>query len=296
MRIYILLLESNKYYIIQNNNFYTFDEIIKLYTKNKDTLPWLKKYKPIKIIESIISIHENYFHNITLHYMQKYGIDNVSNTNYFDIVLPIATRSSFEKEIQNFTYIDKYKSYNYYPLFVQTVQNNLSHFLNQDTYKSATSQINIIENELNRLYNRIKKIKQLQNNINKTNGFTYSEDDQKKYIDLISFSRNNDLMNAVYLYDDKNTIHSNDIQTYRNMIRELEDIGLHYNLIFNKKISILLLNIIGINNITKNELIEFTKAEPNLSNIDIIEYTILALTEEKIKLMIDNIEPPPYSN
>ena len=81
--IYVLLLESNKYYVGKTNNIFTrLDNHI-----NKLGSEWTKKYNLLKLI----NIYENcdpYDENkYTLKTMSKYGIDNVRGGSFSKIIL-----------------------------------------------------------------------------------------------------------------------------------------------------------------------------------------------------------------
>ena len=71
--IYILLLESNKYYIGKTKKpKFRIDKHFK-----SNTTAWTNKYKPVKLIE-IIPLEDSFDEDkYTLKYMKKYGIKNV---------------------------------------------------------------------------------------------------------------------------------------------------------------------------------------------------------------------------
>jgi len=304
--IHVLLLEANKYYISKGKSSDS-EEIIKTYAKGKDSVPWVKKYKPIKVVEIIKQLHEDNEYFITIHYMKKYRIDDVRSSIYNEIILNTATKASLEKEITAFNYIDKYQSYNYLPLFVETVENNLYKFLTSDMYKLSQNKYSIIDEELFRLNELYKKINELENNIELTNGLYYGsiEPYERKYIDLLSLYKNKQLM-AVLYYDDDDNVCS---ISKKNLFDGLYSIGKKIGFSCKKR-SVLLINLIDYNISKKKELYELTKNEINLSNLNIINYTIIGLTEEKITQLIDmcsvlkctyvcctydcQYDPPPY--
>jgi hypothetical protein len=81
--IYALLCEDNKYYIgkSQNANVRILDHFI-----NQGSA-WTKKYKPLKIVETISNCDKFDEDKYVLIYMEKYGIDNVRGGVYSQIKL-----------------------------------------------------------------------------------------------------------------------------------------------------------------------------------------------------------------
>jgi len=71
--VYVLELESNKYYIgITNNLNYRYAQHLA-----GNGAKWTKMYKPIRVVEVVVNAtlaHEN---EITKRYMDQYGLDNV---------------------------------------------------------------------------------------------------------------------------------------------------------------------------------------------------------------------------
>ena len=83
MSIYILNLQSGRYYIGKSN------DVIKRYNQhfNGNGSAWTKKYKPIsieKIIENVSAFEED---KITKEYMSIYGIDKVRGGSYVQMEL-----------------------------------------------------------------------------------------------------------------------------------------------------------------------------------------------------------------
>jgi cellular nucleic acid-binding protein len=82
--IYILRLESNKYYIGKTKDlFVRFDA-----HRNGTASTWTKKYKPLfveRVIERASIFDEDKY---TKEYMNKYGIDNVRGGAYVMEILP----------------------------------------------------------------------------------------------------------------------------------------------------------------------------------------------------------------
>lgn len=85
IKIYVLQLEENKYYVGQTKNS---DQRLKFHLKGKLGSEWTKKYKPIKVIEE----RETEFDKIedalilenstTIEYMKKFGWRNVRGGDF----------------------------------------------------------------------------------------------------------------------------------------------------------------------------------------------------------------------
>ena len=76
--IYVLKLESNKYYIgITTNINFTLD--------NHNETEWTKQYNPIELTE-LISNNKD-LDKVTIRFMKKYGIENVRGGNFNEIKL-----------------------------------------------------------------------------------------------------------------------------------------------------------------------------------------------------------------
>lgn len=95
--IYVLLLETNKYYIGKTEN-----PTIRIDSQfNGNGSYWTKKYKPIQIIE-IIPNCDNYDEDkYTILYMEKHGIHNVRGGSFCQMVL---TNSNIETLKQMITH------------------------------------------------------------------------------------------------------------------------------------------------------------------------------------------------
>lgn len=329
MNIYIILLEStdtskgqndnkiqndNKYYITKSD-VKNSEDILKVYTKPKEVnLSWMKKYKPTTIIEIIKPFHEKTEYYIMIHYMKLYGIDNVRSSLFPDIYLSEHSKFTLECDMNMFFFIDKYQSYNYIPLFVSSVGRHLQKYFNSNKYTLSNNKNNTIQEEINRLQLVIKHIKELQDLISATNGVYYGPYGNRIFIDFIALSKNNELMKKIYYYDDKYISKGNryEVDVEYNSIFDGIDIIAEKLLLLKycKKRSLLLLNLIEFNLQKRKELQNLMQEEANTQDvktttIELIEYIILGLTEEKIKLLmetgkeVNNDEsqqyaPPPY--
>lgn len=97
--IYILKLESNKYYIgkTTNPNFRLNQHF------NSNGCAWTKKYQPIKIIEIIPDCDNFDEDKYTKKYMLKYGINNVRGGTFCQIKLNTDNISTIQKELDGAT-------------------------------------------------------------------------------------------------------------------------------------------------------------------------------------------------
>lgn len=96
--IYVLLLQSNKYYIGKTNNpnFRIENHF------NSNGSEWTMKYKPIKVIEIIPNCDHYDEDKYTKIYMDKYGIDHVRGGSFVSVKLDQPTRNLL-KQMNNGT-------------------------------------------------------------------------------------------------------------------------------------------------------------------------------------------------
>jgi predicted GIY-YIG superfamily endonuclease len=85
MIIYILKLEGDKYYIGKSKNL---ESRIANHISGKGS-EWTKIYKIESVVDTIVEQTENSFTELatTLHYMAKYGVDNVRGSTYSKVNL-----------------------------------------------------------------------------------------------------------------------------------------------------------------------------------------------------------------
>ena len=159
--IYVLSLENNKYYVGKTTG--DLEDCIKIHMKKPIQL--LALNKPIEIIESFKSAPIEIEEEFTIKYIKLYGIDNVRNSIYSDIILdPIIM-----------------KKWNQYIL-----KNDINH-LDIDYIKFRLNSINnnqkikILFEEINRLESLLKLIDQLNKSIYKNSVFSYSERNINEY-------------------------------------------------------------------------------------------------------------------
>ena len=83
MYIYILELEKGKYYVGKSN------QLKNRITDHFDSFgsAWTKKYKPVKVIETINNCDKFDEDKYTLKYMEKYGVHNVRGGSFCETKL-----------------------------------------------------------------------------------------------------------------------------------------------------------------------------------------------------------------
>ena len=76
-------MEGGRYYIGRS------DDVIKRYQQHTSGLgsAWTKKYKPVRILDTIENVSPFDEDKITKEYMAKYGIENVRGGSYVEIEL-----------------------------------------------------------------------------------------------------------------------------------------------------------------------------------------------------------------
>ena len=84
-KIYVLLCEGNRYYIGKTER--NIEERIEEHFRANGSY-WTKKYKPLKVVETIQSNDKMDEDKYTKKYMLLYGVDKVRGGSYTEIVLP----------------------------------------------------------------------------------------------------------------------------------------------------------------------------------------------------------------
>jgi hypothetical protein len=201
--IYILELESNKYYIGKTTNpEFRLDKHFDTSTSGASI--WTNKYKPVKIIE-IHANSDNFDEDkYTLKYMEKYGIDNVRGGSFCQIVLDQEITNTINKMIKNSTdknnlesikteyeeYLQKFnnieETHNEISFLEKEFEyvknlNYIFEFIN-DNWKKTMSYYNKQINEINNLFNKNNNIRtytqinEINNLFNKNNNIrTYTQ-------------------------------------------------------------------------------------------------------------------------
>ncbi len=94
--IYVLLLETNKYYIGKTSNP---DFRIEQHLDCNNS-SWTKKYKPLHLLD-IKQGDDGDEDKYTLQYMEKYGIDNVRGGSFYETQLSDESKITIHKMITN---------------------------------------------------------------------------------------------------------------------------------------------------------------------------------------------------
>lgn len=94
-KLYVLLLEENKYYIGTTERKIE-DRVNEHFANNGSQ--WTKKYKPIKIVETVENIDQYDEDKYTKMYMDKYGRDNVRGGSYCQLILTKEQNTVLDKE------------------------------------------------------------------------------------------------------------------------------------------------------------------------------------------------------
>lgn len=94
--IYVILCEKNRFYIGKTER--PLSRRIKEHFNHYGSA-WTKKYKPIKVVEQILSSDEFDEDKYTKKYMKKYGIDKVRGGTYTQIKLPEYSVLALQKEL-----------------------------------------------------------------------------------------------------------------------------------------------------------------------------------------------------
>lgn len=150
--IYILELESNKYYIGKTSNpQFRLDEHF-----DGSASAWTHKYKPIKLIE-IFGGCDNFDEDkYTLKYMEKYGINNVRGGSFCQIVLNQENLNTINKMIKNSINKD-----NLEPLLDNKYNEYLKMFSN---IEETNYEIGLLEKE----FEYVKNLNNMLDSINNT--------------------------------------------------------------------------------------------------------------------------------
>ena len=93
MKVYILKLEDNKYYVGKTK---TLKRRLQQHFNGNGSI-WTQKYKPIELDDVYNNCGEFDEEKYTFHYMKKYGIDNVRGGSFCQLVLPDESISVLKK-------------------------------------------------------------------------------------------------------------------------------------------------------------------------------------------------------
>ena len=99
MKIYVLLLQQNKYYVGKTNHIIN---RITGHCTNRGSL-WTKIHKPIKILQIYDSNNVFDEDKYTIKYMKQYGIDNVRGGSFCQIELNEENTNTINRMINGST-------------------------------------------------------------------------------------------------------------------------------------------------------------------------------------------------
>ena len=284
MRIYVLQLEKNKYYVGKTNN--VSQCLLSHYQSTGSS--WTTKYKPIELYEMVDTDDDYDEDKYTLKYMKKYGIENVRGGSFTQIELS-------ENQINTLQQMIKGQNNQCYKC------GSNDHFVNNCIFTQIESVVNNLHNKqeiisklesVSNAYERISKLEDIRSQTQHILEFSVSDlRTKKRYDDLtkeLSKYRQNNRWNS----SDGNmklmkTIHE-EIEDIRNefgfdKINKLEQIGSLYGRFFNEE------HIKNEGNIIKgmklrrlaiqtNEELEVLYKE--YKNIDYLEELLVALYEK----------------
>jgi hypothetical protein len=236
--IYILELESNKYYIGKTTNpEFRLDKHF-----DGSASVWTSKYKPIKLIE-LISNCDNFDEDkYTLKYMEKYGIDNVRGGSFCQIILNQENLNTINKMIKN------------------SLNKNFSDSENidYDEYLKKFNNIEEINSEIKILEQEFEYIKNLNNifkNINDNwKNFIL---DHEKQINQINKLRQNIRLKYKFIlqlgFENASLIDPNDLKFNQNNIDKIfDDYSFFVDNVKNNNLSTDILKYIKNDDITAN--------------------------------------------
>ena len=96
-KVYVLQLESNKYYVGKTNDI---DRRFNEHLHGRRSSIWTKRYKPIRILERINDCDCFDEDKITVKYMSKHGINNVRGGAFVTMTLSPETVGHIHKRIR----------------------------------------------------------------------------------------------------------------------------------------------------------------------------------------------------
>ena len=96
--IYVLLCKNNRYYVGRTDRPLR-DRIEEHFSRNGSE--WTRRYKPIRVVETITDANEFDEDKYTKKYMREHGIERVRGGSYSQVQLPEYSLMALEKELCN---------------------------------------------------------------------------------------------------------------------------------------------------------------------------------------------------
>lgn len=94
--LFIIKCQQDKFYLGLSESF---QSIFYRHLDNMDNIPWLNLYKPIKLVYIKHFFNEEMLNSCVIHYMYKYGIENIRGGKYNNIFLNL---QQYNEIIQKF--------------------------------------------------------------------------------------------------------------------------------------------------------------------------------------------------
>lgn len=233
LHIYILELESNKYYVGRTTN-PKFS--LKTYLDSNDC-EWTIKYKPVKLIELINGCDNFDEDKYTLKYMSKYGINDVRRGSFREIKLSEENIKTINKMILN-------SSSNSSSSSDSNNKDSNNNFFNYDKYIAKfnsyqTINFELIELEkyfeyvkiLNEICNRVNQnwkfhIILLNNLSNKIINVNFERNKIPVIYSFISYNKSNEIINIEDRVFSDPQIENNINELYNNLLFIVDNINI----------------------------------------------------------------------
>ena len=210
MRIYVLQLEKNKYYVGKTNN--VSQRLLSHYQSTGSA--WTTKYKPIELYEMVDTDDDYDEDKYTLKYMKKYGIENVRGGSFTQIELS-------ENQINTLQQMIKGQNNQCYKC------GSNGHFVNNCIFTQIESIVNNLQNKqeivskldtVSNAYERIIKLEDIRSQTQDVLELSVS--------DLRTKKRYDDLTKELSKYRQKNRWNSSDgnMKLMKTIHEEIEDI------------------------------------------------------------------------
>jgi len=195
MRIYVLQLEKNKYYVGKTNN--VSQRLLSHYQSTGSS--WTTKYKPIELYEMVDTYDDYDEDKYTLKYMKKYGIENVRGGSFTQIELS-------ENQINTLQQMIKVQNNQCYKC------DSKDHFMNNCIFTQ-------IESIVNNLHNKQEIISKLESVSNAYERISKLEDIRSQTQDVLEFSVSD--LRTKKRYDEL----TKELSKYRQNYRKSSSVG-----------------------------------------------------------------------